>query len=249
MPNRVLRDWTDSETMNRITSQAERFFTRLIMKADDFGCFHANPKLLKAALFPLNDEIRDIDLAKWLNECANAGLVQVYKVEGKMFLQIIDFGQRLRQSRSKFPQSHEADIDSNSPPLSAIVRKSPPETETETEVETETETETDARTAHVFQIPLDEKIMNAFDEIYIDQEKIKWGHLDFNFELESFKNKVRGSPEDYQNHDRNGIRKAFQYQLRNSKGKKLNGKPTDKATEHAASLLDGYKRRHGSPTG
>jgi hypothetical protein len=150
MPNRVLRDWTDSETMNNITSQAERFFTRLIMKADDFGCFHANPKLLKAALFPLNDEIRDINLSKWLNECAKAGLVQVYKVEGKTFLQIIDFGQRLRQSRSKFPQPHEADpltIDSNSPPLSAIVRKSPPETETETEVETETETEVKPRQA------------------------------------------------------------------------------------------------------
>jgi hypothetical protein len=243
MPNRVLRDWTDSEVMNGMTSQAERFFTRLIMKADDFGCFHANPKLLKAALFPLNDEIRDIDLAKWLNECSKAGLVIVYKVGEKMFLQIVDFGQRLRQSRSKFPQPHEADpltIDSNPPPLSAIVRKSPPESETETEVETET----DARTAHVCQIPLDEKIMNAFDEIYIDQEKIKWGHLDFNFELESFKNKVRGSPEDYQNHDRNGIRKAFQYQLRNSKGKK-NGKPTDKATEHANSLLEGFKRRNG----
>jgi hypothetical protein len=142
MPNRILRDWTDSEKMNNLTPQGERFFTRLIMKADDFGCFHANPKLLKAALFPLSDDVKDIDLAKWLNDCAKAELLQVYKVAGKMYLQITDFGQRLRQSRAKFPQPQEADVlDSNSPRLPATSRDFPPESETETEVETETETE------------------------------------------------------------------------------------------------------------
>lgn len=89
-----------------------------------------------------------------------------------------------------------------------------------------------------------ELILNrAFDEIYLDQEPMKWPHLDFKFELETFKNKVRGSPEDYQDRDRNGIRKAFQYQLRNSKGK--NGTPKDKSTTHTASLMEGFKRRHG----
>lgn len=157
MPNRVLRDWTDSETMHSLTSQAERFFVRLIMKADDFGCFHANPKLLKAALFPLSDEIRDLDVAKWLNECSAVGLVNVYKVEGKMFLQIIDFGQRLRQSRPKFPQPHEAqisksEVDSNLPRVAGSGGKWRPESETESETEYESESETEP--ARVVGVPI-----------------------------------------------------------------------------------------------
>jgi uncharacterized protein YdaU (DUF1376 family) len=91
---------------------------------------------------------------------------------------------------------------------------------------------------------LEERLTAAFDEIYIDEQAMKWSHLDFNFELESFRNKVIGSPEDYDNHDRNGIRKAFQYQLRNSKGKPKHGQPTstNKGTEHAAGLVAALQR-------
>jgi hypothetical protein len=89
------------------------------------------------------------------------------------------------------------------------------------------------------------KLKGAFDENYLDKEPMKWAHLDFNFELQTFINKVRGSPEDYTTHDRNGLRKAFQYQLRNSKGKSKNGSTKDKSTEHLSSLVEGFKRRHG----
>jgi hypothetical protein len=180
MPNRILRDWTDSEKMSGITSQAERFFTRLIMKADDFGCFHANPKLLKAALFPLNDDIKDLDIARWLNECAKVELVQVYKVNGKMYLQIVDFGQRLRQSRAKFPQPQEADVlDSNFPQVPATSRDFPPESESESEVETETETETETEGAReesrLTVWPTFDDFWNAYDK-KVDRAKCekKW---------------------------------------------------------------------------
>lgn len=67
---------------------------------------------------------------------------------------------------------------------------------------------------------LDLKIKESFDEIYLNQEAMKWSHLDFNFEFNTFVNKVRGSPADYMNRDSNSLKLAFQYQLRNSKGKK-----------------------------
>jgi uncharacterized protein YdaU (DUF1376 family) len=63
------------------------------------------------------------------------------------------------------------------------------------------------------------KLKEALNEIYLDQEQIKWPHLDFAFELETFRNKVRGSPHEYRSRDNGGFRLAFQYQLRNSKGK------------------------------
>ncbi len=110
MPTRILRDWTDSETVNTISWQAEVLFTRLIMKADDFGRFHANPKLLRSLLFPLRDGLRDADITRWIAECEKAGLIRIYVVndekskDGKSFLEIENFGQRLRAEKSKFPE-------------------------------------------------------------------------------------------------------------------------------------------------
>jgi len=117
MANRVLRDWTQSETVNDLSEGAEVFFTRLIMKADDFGCYYGNPKLLKAALFPLKDYNFN-KIIVFRDECQYAGLIQVYVIDGKEYVQIVNFGQRLRQMNSKFPQpaDNPLTVDSNRPP-------------------------------------------------------------------------------------------------------------------------------------
>jgi len=130
MANRVLRDWTQSEFINSISEKSEVFFVRLIMKADDFGCFYGNIKLLKAALYPLR-QITDSDLQKCLSECCKVGLIILYVVDGKQYVKINNFGQRLRTMRSKFPEPQlDTIIDSNSPTIDS---NSPLETETESE--------------------------------------------------------------------------------------------------------------------
>lgn len=70
---------------------------------------------------------------------------------------------------------------------------------------------------------INNKLNSALDEIYLEGQKIKWQHIEFDFEVNSFKEKVRGSPDHYQNHDSGGIRLAFQSQLRNAKKKQTNG--------------------------
>jgi hypothetical protein len=117
MPNRVLRDWTTSEKMDKLSFEAEVLFTRLIMKADDHGCFHANLKLLNAAVFPLKD-ISTGMLKIYLQELVDAERVHLYQVDGREYLQITDFGQRLRTMNSKFPlpDSKPLTDDSNRPP-------------------------------------------------------------------------------------------------------------------------------------
>lgn len=133
MPNRMLRDWTASDKMNGISVHAERFFTRLIMKADDYGCFYANSKLLNSNLFPLKEDVRDADLLRWMAECQNAGLIVVYENSGKRYLQIQDFRQRLDKHKSKFPFPNAEN---------SVVNDSVPEqNRTETEMENEVETE------------------------------------------------------------------------------------------------------------
>lgn len=105
MPNRILRDWTDSFTVNSLDAQSERFFIRLIMKADDFGAFHADPRLLKSYLFPLLSDIREADITRWLAACEKAGLVRCYVDDkGRKYTQIMNFRQRMRQQVAKFPQ-------------------------------------------------------------------------------------------------------------------------------------------------
>ena len=107
MANRILRDWTCSETIDTLSQSAEVFFTRLIMKADDFGRFYGSVRLLKANLFPLKDfsfqQIED-----WRNEVVSSGIVIMYVNDGKEYLEIKDFNQRLRVMKSKFPDPKQS---------------------------------------------------------------------------------------------------------------------------------------------
>lgn len=129
MANRVLRDWTQSENINKLSYKAEVFFTRLIMKADDYGCYYGNLKLIKSALYPLKD-ILESDILNLIKECEDAGLIICYVVDNKDYIKIINFGQRLRLMKSKFPQPNDSELLTND-------SIKPPETK-RNEVETET---------------------------------------------------------------------------------------------------------------
>jgi hypothetical protein len=130
MANRMLRDWTDSDKVNSLNVHSERFFTRLIMKVDDYGCFHADTRLLKAHLYPLLlDSIREADLLRWMAECQKAGLIVLYESSNKKYLQIKEFKQRLDKARSKYPLPESV-------PLSeTFVHEFPAELEAELELE------------------------------------------------------------------------------------------------------------------
>lgn len=103
MPNRILRDWTDSLRFDGLSAEAERLFARMIMKADDYGRFHAHPPLLKSACFPLAEDLRANTVATWLEELASRQLVFCYTSGSGKYLALLNFGQRLKQSRAKFP--------------------------------------------------------------------------------------------------------------------------------------------------
>ena len=131
MPNRILRDWTDSEAVDNLSVFAERFFTRLIMKADDFGRYSANLKLLKSTLFPLKNDIRETDIARWITECKTTGLIALYNVSSKDYMQINNFKQVLRQKNEKYPRP----TDDNQVLSISVADASLKRNETENEVE------------------------------------------------------------------------------------------------------------------
>lgn len=146
MPNRILRDWTDSLTVNELSAEEERFFVRLIMKADDFGRFHAEPRLLKSLLFPLSADICPQDVVNMLSKCQRVGLIILGKCKkGREFLQIVNHQQRTRSQVSKFPEFETLSADNCQQPADICRPEAEAEAETKTKAETYSETETEAR--------------------------------------------------------------------------------------------------------
>lgn len=102
MPTRLLRDYTDSPAFDGISAEAERLFIRLLLKADDFGRFHAHARLVKAACFPLAEDLRANTVAAWLTELSDRHLVFCYTSGTGEYLQIPKFGAP-RAKSSKYP--------------------------------------------------------------------------------------------------------------------------------------------------
>ena len=107
MPNRILREGIlTSERVEALNWAEEVFYRRLMSVVDDFGRYYARPSLLRAACYPLLlTKVSDSDIEKWLSACENAALVSLYPaLDGKRYLQLLDFKQQVRATVSKFPQ-------------------------------------------------------------------------------------------------------------------------------------------------
>jgi len=134
MPTRMLRDWTDSERIDALSAGAETLFVRLLMKVDDYGRFVAKPRLLIAACYPLKTNLSEKQVSCWTDELNKAGLVTLYKVDGKAYLQVERFSQRLRAKHSRYPGVPASSLPDKCPTYDGhMTGICPPETETETE--------------------------------------------------------------------------------------------------------------------
>ncbi len=158
MPKRMLRDWTDSLRFDGLSSDAERLFTRLIMKADDFGRFHAEPRLVRAACFPLMEKLSLETVLKWMTELVEHRLISCYKAKDGKYLVIPNFGQRLQQSNSRFPEpSEENGTEQNSTVKNG---ESPPE-----EKRREVEEEAEEASPNGSPLPFRSEVVNAWNEM------------------------------------------------------------------------------------
>lgn len=106
MPSRILKESIcTSESLAYLSAEAEVLFYRLIVKADDFGLYHGNPKIVASLLFPLNVPTEK-KVASWLSELIKTGLVAGYTGEdGRQYLKLMswDKHQNRRATKSKFP--------------------------------------------------------------------------------------------------------------------------------------------------
>jgi hypothetical protein len=85
-----------------LSSEEEVMFYRLLVVCDDYGYADARPAILKAQCFPLKESVKPADIERWLSALAGKALVARYAKDGKPFLAVNKWEQRVR-SRQKYP--------------------------------------------------------------------------------------------------------------------------------------------------
>lgn len=106
MPERIVRPGIlTSERVNQLKFPAEVFYRRLMSVVDDFGRYDGRPQILRTQLYPLLiDRVTTRNIEQWITECVTASLITEYcDGEGRPFIEINDFNQRLRAKKSKWP--------------------------------------------------------------------------------------------------------------------------------------------------
>lgn len=108
MPSRMIREGLlDSDPLAQAGELAEVLFTRLMLVADDYGRFDGRVTVICRRCWPLGGP-NEQDVAARLASLARVGLVTVYQAEGKPFICIPKFNQRLRlKTKSKYPDPPE----------------------------------------------------------------------------------------------------------------------------------------------
>lgn len=101
MPNRYLKEkYITSPRINAVDAEARDCWTRLLLVVDDHGRYFADPQLVASRCYPLSPDARKC--ARMLAELAQSSLIVTYRVDGKDYLQLTQWSERVR-SKSKYP--------------------------------------------------------------------------------------------------------------------------------------------------
>lgn len=120
MPQRFLRPGiTTSEAWNRASWFEQSFFIRLLTLVDDEGRYDGRIPILHAHCFALRSDVTPQQTAAARSALLSLGLIEVYTVDGKEYLQVAKWQERVR-TRSKWPAPPDS-----KPQRSAAVRSDP----------------------------------------------------------------------------------------------------------------------------
>jgi hypothetical protein len=112
----VKPEFFTSVTVAELTRDARLAWVGLWTHVDDVGRCPDEPRLIKAALFPLDDDLPAEDVEQLLVELAAAGRITRYQVNGRRYLEVVGFRDHQKIDRprpSKLPPQPFNDTDSN----------------------------------------------------------------------------------------------------------------------------------------
>src|SRR5436189_3226674 len=110
MPGRWLKEaYCTSSRIAEVSPEARDLWLRLVLKADDYGCFHGDAQLVASACFPRQPDAARCD--RLLTELAAARLVERYNAAGQPYIAVTQWYERPR-SQPKFPRPPPANVGS-----------------------------------------------------------------------------------------------------------------------------------------
>lgn len=80
-----------SEKVNALPVKAQLVWIWTIPYLDDFGCYTADAKDIKAQAFPKNKRVAVKDIARALQQCGESGLIVIYEADGKYYQKYTNF--------------------------------------------------------------------------------------------------------------------------------------------------------------
>lgn len=108
MPQRFLRPGIrTSERWNKAGFLAQSLYVGILTLVDDFGRYDGRARLLHGECFSLRDDVKPHQTATALKELSVCGLIQLYGIDGKEYLQVLQWQERSRSETSKFPNPPE----------------------------------------------------------------------------------------------------------------------------------------------
>lgn len=109
LPTRYLKPGIrDSDAIDRLTPLAETLFYRLLVTVDDFGRFDARPSMIKSQCFPVKESVTPDKCQKLMQELVDTGLMILYAVDGKQYLQLTKWDNKPRATASLYPDSADS---------------------------------------------------------------------------------------------------------------------------------------------
>lgn len=108
MPQRFLRPGiTNSDAWNSVSFGAQSFYIRILTLVDDYGRYDGRIQILHSHCFALRSDIKPQHSAAFRSELQSSGLILVYELDGKEFIQITKWQERAR-GPSKYPVPQES---------------------------------------------------------------------------------------------------------------------------------------------
>lgn len=79
-----------SRKLNSVSEGAENLYYRLLVISDDFGCYHADPDIIKGQAYTLR-KITPRQIWNRLRELVSIRLIKMYQIEGEIYIEITKF--------------------------------------------------------------------------------------------------------------------------------------------------------------
>src|SRR5580698_1772484 len=103
MPNRYTREGINSSrSVASLDTAAEVFYRRMLLVIDDFGRYEVDYLLIRSAAYPVHNNIRETDIARWMAACQKAGLLAFYESGGRQYM-VFTKTEPPRAKHSRYP--------------------------------------------------------------------------------------------------------------------------------------------------